>query len=162
MEPLYQPLNDAVHAIVSKLLPQGYNVSNEAPDTLQGITDYYRSTGRLCVSSLASTDTIYGDPATNHAARAWHDYHHIKGKFAFNLLGEVATFKAQAEDLAEYFNPYDTVTEEPHRIARAYLRADIVGQTEFYHVHKRFVVRQRAFCLAYVRNPVAALADGSF
>ena len=86
---LSRKLNAAVLAMVNNLLPMGYDVSDNAPDTYEKLVNHVNKTGRILVWSGASETTIYGDREVNYAFRAWHDYVHFTHQLGFSVLDEI-------------------------------------------------------------------------
>lgn len=62
-------------------------------------TDYWR-TGRILITSRFDGGSIYGDPAVNHAARAWHDMAHILSNAPFDAEGERIAAELQVCQIA--------------------------------------------------------------
>lgn len=54
----------------------------------------------LPVWAGSSDATIFGDPATNHAFRAWHDSLHLKSGLGFSVAEEVELGRRQAVEVA--------------------------------------------------------------
>ena len=159
LQPLYQPFNDAVLLIARRLMPNGFDVYESAPDTLAGATWHYRHFGRIGIWSGASDQTIFGDPAVNHAFRAWHDWHHVNLQAEFTADGERRVLQAQQADLWRYWYFADLTPWEyyEYHAARMLLDAEVAGQLAYQATHRDFPVDQRAFALAYILNPVSAL-----
>ncbi len=120
---LNQSFNIAVLQIVSRLFPTGFDVSANAPDSLESLTLHYERTGRICVWDGACDQTIFGDPGINHSFRAWHDSKHLFGQFAFNKEGETAVFFEQAKDIYSLFGG-GTIANRFVDI----VRAEIIGE----------------------------------
>lgn len=92
----------------------------------------------MLVFDGASENTIYGDPRVNHAFRAWHDACHIRARAGFDLAGEMRTCDRQ---IAEFYAAFPSA---PKEIADL-LRAEIIGQAEYFAVTGAFPVNQKAF-----------------
>ncbi len=149
---LNQAFNVAVLQIADRLFPTGFDVSANAPDSLESLTRHYQETGRLLVWNGASDKTIFGDPEVNYAFRAWHDSKHIFGQFAFNLEGETQAFFAQAKDIYALFGG--------GTIANGFvdiLRAEIIGEFEYTEVRGGFPIDQIGFARDYLCTPEQAL-----
>lgn len=87
-------LNEVIKEQVARLGIQ-YRAADFAPGTYADL----RADGcnpTLVVWAGASHNTIYGDPAVNHAFRAWHDWTHIRYSLPFTLAGEVQAAQIQA------------------------------------------------------------------
>jgi len=144
--------NQAVLNITAQFLPQGFDVSLDAPSTYQRLKAHVARTGRLLVFGGASDRTIYGDPAVNHAFRAWHDFCHLEGGFDTSFVGEVATCRLQTRQLLTKYGDSDRTWRWQKLV-----EAGIVGQARHFERHGRFPVDQVAFVQANLRDPVASL-----
>lgn len=150
--PLSVRLNVAVLHIASRLFPTGFDVGENAPDTLEALRSYVRSTGRMLVWSGASESTIFGDREVNYAFRAWHDHAHLCGNHPFTPAGEAAVCEEQISDLVASCR-----CRETEQMARLVF-AEVVGQVAYQSVHNgAFPRNQRAFVQAYLGAPYDAI-----
>jgi hypothetical protein len=133
--------NVAVRHMAQRLLPAGWDEVakfEDAPTTLQGITEYATRNGRLCIATEESDGTIFDCADTNVHLRAWHDSVHFRHQTAFNVAGEAATVYVQVAQLYRVFG----FNEKTVRWA-SLLLADILGlvlhvkQTGKYPKNKR-------------------------
>ena len=85
-------LNVAVLVITRRLLPGGFEISENAPETYYELVRHFESGQRYVVYSGGSEHTIFGDPEVNYHFRAWHDWCHWQGKHDFSFQGEYATY----------------------------------------------------------------------
>lgn len=145
-------LNQAILDITAELLPNGFDVSPHAPSTYQELKARMGRTGRLVVYAGASDRTIYGDPAVNHAFRAWHDHCHLEGGHDTSFVGEVATCRLQTRHLLHRYGD-SWRTWRWQRI----VEAEIIGQARHFDRHGQFPVDQARFVSAYLNDPDAAL-----
>jgi len=97
--PFSPRLNSAIKRITADLLPEGFDLSQTAPETLESLTETVNRTGRFVINPDFSDCTIFGDPAVNHQFRAWHDYCHYIGQFPFTTAGEAQAAALQIEQL---------------------------------------------------------------
>jgi hypothetical protein len=148
MEPLDPELNTAIVTIASRLFPDGFDVSNDAPDTYEKLKSHLDAGKRLVVFAGGSQHTIYADPAVNHAFRAWHDWTHWTGQHELTFQGELAVCDAQRKHLIELLS--DTPQT---RYWSEIINAEIIGQATFFEYHKRFPDDQRGFVEAYLKDP---------
>lgn len=118
-------------------------VSVDAPATLEAATEYYRRTGRVCVSDAFCDRTIFARSDTNIAFRAWHDWHHIRLQAPFNREGEAMVATAQLGDCLRLM-PADRWLQS----ARV-LECEILGQFDYQAETGRFPDDQRAFTREY-------------
>ena len=73
--------------ITGLVLPDGYDVSKDAPNTWEAARDYLASTGRICV--LPGRDPTGVLPEASYGAfRAWHDWVHVTCGCKFSENGE--------------------------------------------------------------------------
>jgi hypothetical protein len=147
-----QTLKQAILEMTSRLLPDGFDVSDDAPQTMEQLKALMNTGNRMRVWSGGSEDTIYKEPYVNFAFRAWHDLCHWQGHFPFTLEGEIATCEMQCHQLLDCYGDNE-VTQRWCTV----LRAEVVGQALYYHRHKRFPENQAAFTRAYVSDPEGAL-----
>lgn len=85
-------------------------------------------------------------------ARAWHDWAHLTLNADFSIAGETAACEFQCRQLIDFLGD-----EEGHKAGNI-LRAEIVGQVNYYQRHKTYVQRQMAFVVQYLNDPDLALA----
>lgn len=147
IKPINKAFNVAVLHMCSRVLPKGFDVSDDAPDTLAKLTAHYKATGRVLVWSGESDNTIYGDKDVNFAFRAWHDAIHIEHQFEFTLSGEAAVCNIQIQQLIKVYGASDAVIEFCELI-----RAEVVGQAELYARTGAYASDQRAFTIDYIKG----------
>jgi hypothetical protein len=145
--------NAAILTICSRVLPGGFDVSDEAPETYEELIAHLDAGGRMLVYSGGSERTIYGDPEVNFAFRAWHDWCHWRGRYDFSHEGERAACAMQGDHLiARYGDSPQT------RRWQCILHAEIIGQREYFDRHGAFPEDQRAFVAAYLAEHRPKLA----
>lgn len=149
MTALYRKLDDAIVTLAGDVLPDGFDVADDAPHTYQELIVLIDGGHRMKVWSGGTRHTIYGRPEVNYAFRAWHDWWHWRIRAPFTPDGETATCEAQIAHLNRRLGP--------DAKAEALLKAEIIGQTEYHRWHKRFPDDQRGFVLAYLERPDEAL-----
>jgi hypothetical protein len=147
-----QALKQAILETTARLLPDGFDVSDDAPQTYEQLKTLMDAGNRMRVWTGGSEDTIYNEPYVNYAFRAWHDICHWEGQFGFTVDGEIATCEMQCRQLFEFYGNNET-TQQWCTI----LRAEIVGQALYFQRHKRFPKKQTHFFAAYIRDPEGAL-----
>ena len=101
----------------------------------------------MLVWSGASEHTIFGEPEINWAFRAWHDWCHYYGAHAFTPEGERAVFRMQCSHLLLF---YGDSLRTRHWIKL--LRAEVIGQQDYFYKHGHFPYDQRAFVEAYLNG----------
>jgi hypothetical protein len=143
-------LNAAVHTIARRLFPSGYHVAEDAPDTLDKLCASFDAR-RYVVFSGASDHTIFDDAETNWAFRAWHDWHHWRGKLPFTPEGEAEACRRQQADLVTVYGD----SPQTQRWADI-LDAEINGQLAYGRYHGgEFPTDQKAFVVAYLKDRAA-------
>jgi hypothetical protein len=131
--------------IVDDVLAIPYDVASIAPDTLQGVTNHWRLTGRLLVWDGACDTTVFSAPSVNHAFRAFHDYCHVQNQRAFNEHGERLACADQIQIIR------DAIADQRKAdIAARHCWADIVGIIEHRNTYGNFPTNQRAFIADYL------------
>lgn len=155
--PVSPMLNVAVHMFAARVWPQGFDLSETAaPDSLKRLKAEYASRGRITIYSGGCDGTIFDDAGTNQMFRAWHDWAHLALDANFSMEGETRACELQCSQILAAYGDGETGQE----MARV-LRAEIIGQAQFWNRNRRYVTRQRAFTLAYLDNPETALS-GNF
>lgn len=144
--------NSVVQAMARRFMPQGFDVSSDAPDTLEALRKHYKKTGRILVWNGASDRTIFGDPEVNFAFRAWHDYTHLKISAPFDRPGETAVALVQTADMYQRMG----YCNNSRRYARI-IDAEIVGQLRHQETFGEFPEDQLGFVQAYLKNATRSL-----
>jgi len=147
MEPLDRRFDTAVLHIANKLCPSGYQASEDAPDTYVKLRAHLDRTKQMLVWSGASENTIFGEPEINWAFRAWHDWCHYYGAHPFTPEGERAVVEMQCSHLLLFYGD-SLQTRQWMKI----LRAEIIGQQQYFHQHGHFPHDQRAFVEACING----------
>lgn len=161
MHAQHQMLEDCTLAMAAQCWPMGYDVSNVAPDTYAALRRINIATGTVLVWNGASEDTIYSCPAVNYAARAWHDWCHLRGDYDFSMDGEAATCRMQVNMLSTWCEARGIDAFE-RQLAANLLDADINGQGAWKRRWGTDVVRQREFDVHYIVSRSGALAVKSY
>lgn len=101
---LYPPFDNTILSIVRLYMPDGFDTTPDAErvDSLEKITKIHHKTGRVCVWSGQSANTIFATPEINHAFRAWHDLVHIQESLPFTLQGEIEVCMVQKRHVSHY------------------------------------------------------------
>jgi hypothetical protein len=151
--PLDTGLNVAILQMANQLFPLGFDVADEAPATYEELTTRLDAGNRMVVFSGGSDHTIYGDPEINACFRAWHDWCHWRGRHDLTFGSEQAVAEMQAAQLLTLYGN----TRSSRRWADI-IRAEVIGQAEFYRRHKLFPDDQYGFIEAYLKDPEMALS----
>jgi len=91
MRPL---LAQAVVELAHNCFPEGFYVSQDAPQTCEDIAKSFAS-GRFTVWSGGSDLTVWGSPFVNWCFRAWHDWCHLHVGCSLTEDGEAAAMRMQ-------------------------------------------------------------------
>lgn len=89
--PLCPAFTHLAHSIARDLMPEGWDVIPNAPDTLPDLRDYYHENKRIAVNTESRYGCTVGDLEAHYAFRAWHDLLHVldpDAGSAFDLEGE--------------------------------------------------------------------------
>lgn len=142
-----------VLAMAMRVLPEGWDVAADAPQTFDELCEHWEWVGRVRVWNGACDRTIFSEPRFNYAMRAWHDWCHLHLIQDFSAENERAVCEhQQVQVLTEYGDNLRTQSW------CAILEADCIGQLEYKERHGRFPDNQEGFVLAYLVDRNAALA----
>lgn len=161
MESAYRILDIEFNAAVAHLADKtarGVRIADIAPQTYEEVIYQIETHGVIVVWSGASQHTIFGDPETNYAFRAWHDWCHWCGKSDFSPSGETAAAYMQREQLIALYGD----TPRTRRWCKI-IEAEIIGQIRYREQHGEFPIDQYAFVVDYLKASHAkngALAHG--
>ena len=155
--PLSKRLNIAVRQITGHVLPQGFDVSEDAPNTYDDLQAHFAKTGRVLVWSGASDHTIFGDPEVNHMFRAWHDTKHILFELPFTLEGEIEACRLQCEDIKALYGEGET-----GKALIKLVEAEVIGQALYHDARGGFPKDQRGFISHCIDDPYAAIHAGQY
>jgi len=148
--PLDPALNVAVRHMAMRCCPAGWDTVEkfeDAPTTLQAVTEYATRNGRLCIASEDSDGTIYDCADTNHHLRAWHDSVHFRHQIGFHVAGEAAATYVQVAQLYRVYG----VNAESRRWAELLL-ADILGLVIHYQRSRRWPKHKRNGTINEAKN----------
>ena len=152
-------LRYALDMVIANILPQGFDITDQgnSVDTLEKITTHHKETGRIKVWSGASGNTVFRSAASNHAFRAWHDYHHINKQLPFTSDGEKAVVELQLADIRESIPP-SKYRDEVEQI----IIALIVGEVAYESKYGIFPQDEIGFIGEYIQNKESALTGGKY
>lgn len=155
IQPFNKGFNVAVQTIANRLFPTGFDVSKDAPSTLQELNEHIAKTGRMLVSSEFSDHTVFACNETNYAFRAWHDWCHWKGQFPFTYLGELDAYEMQVSHLHERYGATNSDGSINRQVMEweILMDAEVCGQALYFEQHKEFPTDQREFVKNYMYRP---------
>lgn len=143
-EPMSVAFNAACYAMANRVLPLGFDVSSEAPSTLEALNHCIETNKRMVVSNENSESTIFADAETNYAFRAWHDWTHWHLQAPFTLEGECMVACQQVRDLAKVYG---------ERTANQFAKLvyeEVIGQALAFAIAGNFPKDQTAFAQSFL------------
>lgn len=115
--------------------------------TLNRYVEHFRSTGKIQVwSGGGCENTIFGDPYYNLIGRCFHEFHHVNFKLGYDFASESIVASLQASVL-----PTEFIFE------KELILIDILGQAQYYSLHREFLKNQRLFVVEYMIDPINAI-----
>lgn len=124
--------------------------SKNISQTLATQMERYQKTGKILVWIGASDKTIFGENPSgingNWAFRCFHEMTHISRGIGFNFAGESMVCSIQCSMI-----PVDWVLE------RELIQIEIIGQNQYFNIHKCFLKDQRKFAIDYMIDPEKAI-----
>jgi hypothetical protein len=118
---------------IAPLVTPGWNVRDNAPETLEACTAAYQESGKVIVFPGDYQGALFADAHCNEAFNAWHDWCHIKGQYSFDLEGEKLVHSCMESDLCNWWqNSRVPVIRPAYERARALLRQHNVGRLEYW------------------------------
>jgi monomeric isocitrate dehydrogenase len=139
-KPLSKEFNEAVVRMANKFLPDGFEVSDNAPSTYNALVRHLNEGNKMVVYGSDANNSIYADSYVNHCFRAWHDWCHWQGKHDFSLAGEIATYELMCEQIIDEYGR-NKRTFQWCKI----MEIEVVEQRLFYERYGQFVLDQSAF-----------------
>lgn len=122
--------------------------NSDLETTLNRNIETFEKTNKIFVNSNNCQNSIYSNETINLYARSIHDYCHIKYKLSYNFFGESLVANLQANML-----PKDWLFE------KQLILIDVIGQLQYFHKHKVYLLNQRKFCIDYLKNPIEAVLN---
>lgn len=123
--------------IIGRLLPQGYDVSADAPDDFDAAVAYFEKHGTVCVTDHFGPDVIMRTPDQQYAFAAWHDLCHVRLKAGFDREGERLVQTCQKATLFKWFLNIDgkgrNCSQHEFNRAAAVLHANNIGRLDYWH-----------------------------
>ena len=146
-----QALALATAEIAPFLMPAGWIVTNDVPDCLEGIIQFFQQNGKIAVSDYWGDDTLFDSPELSQAFNAWHDYRHITALGSFDQAGERRVNDAMHEDLFHWWNNSRVpITSAAYQRAKMVLNVHNVGRLDFWHAYGEAPPNPRDFALGFL------------
>lgn len=158
MKPIDNTLARATRDIVAALLPQGFAVESNAPETLEDCSTYMAIHGRPCVSNWFGPESIFGQPCDHYAFSAWHDYRHITTQGSFDRCGERVVNTAMLNDLCAWWHRTECTLRDYNRAA-ACIKAHNLGRLDYWHSFGDAPPNARLFTTGYL-SALGILVEG--
>lgn len=147
--PICPDFNKLVLAIARDLMPEGWDVIPDAPDTLADLRAYYEEHGRIAVNVESRHGCTIGDPEVHYAFRAWHDLIHVLNadQAVFDLPGEKVAADRHREEI------YRRLGYTPESAwYGALIEIEIVAQNAHAIRHGYYPPDQRAFAERWLKD----------
>ena len=145
LKPFNTKFNVAVLRMAELVCPMGYDVVDNAPQSLPELTEHIARTRRITVERSNSDATIFGCPEANWAFRAWHDWTHFIMQAPFTLEGELAVAHRQIEDMYRVFGYCREADDFSWLILE-----EVYGQACYKEKYGNFPQDQREFARRYL------------
>ena len=139
VDALKRAMTELVHRVAMQQ-PLVYSVRRHAPENIHELKA--ASTSRMVILGEFSDRTIFGDPSSNHAQRAWHDNYHLELSADTDMLGEWRVAIAQANEASRLMG--DTAAD--------WIFSDIFGQTLHMQKYGLFPLDQMGFVHHFVTS----------
>ncbi len=127
-------LNCAVLHIATRLFPRGFDLSLDAPATLEELTAHIASGKRMMVWSGHTRSTLFPDLEFLYAFRAWHQYCHWKGGNPMTAEGERGALALHATHLHTLYGS-TTQVNEWIALIRTEIMESVTQAPSVFHYH---------------------------
>ena len=136
---------------------KNYSIASKTTDNFDKFVAETKANGYITISLEGCENTIYktekdSGVVYNILARLWHDTHHLNSHLGFSANDEVEVCNLQIGEFLDwhiskgYGDMYGTNIDNAIKI----IKADIVGQLEYYTKFKQFVPNQIKFIFDYL------------
>ena len=131
-------------------MPHGFDITDDHSkcDTEKKVREYWMQHGRIIVWSGESENTMYANPETNHAFRAWHDWVHVTMNLGHNTEHESLVCRQQQEMVLFHAHKY-VVGHDRWTLVKL-LECEIIEQRKYYDRYGHYVPNQREFTKEYM------------
>lgn len=133
------------------MLEKGYEIKPfaHAPSTYNELLLMHLTyPNLLVVYDGGSANTIFSSPDMNFTFRAFHDFGHLAHRLDFQFKNEMKLGELQANEI--YDDLLGTVGIERANVVRDIVRAEIIGQIEYYQIHRRYIDDQQTYVKGYL------------
>jgi len=144
-------LEDFLSAWGRDMLQRGFTIetSKDAPSTYQELRALREfSPAKIIVYNGGCDNTIFSQSVYNHLFRAFHDFGHLSHGLDFQFKNEITLGERQANEVYDAVLP--TIGLERANVVRQIIRAEIIGQIEYYQIHRRYIDDQKTYVIGYL------------
>lgn len=128
-----------------------YEVILGAPSTFNEVVNHRKIRGLFGITPEGASPSIYGDVKHNYAARALHDFYHVKLHKDFSLDDEYVVARYQRGEMYNILR-LNGFSHGVSKKSADLLFDDIVLQIQYYYKTGRYVEDQVAFMKLHSRN----------
>ena len=119
-----------------------FELNDNAPETFKDLKESTVNGKHLLIATAGNATSIYGEHV-NSLFRFYHDVTHLTLDSGFSLEGETKVINQHITDAIDY---------GLSSLALEILKADTLGQVQYYYKNKRFVSDQIAFIDCVLNN----------
>lgn len=132
---------------------QNYSIAPTTTDNFDKFVAETEANGYITISLEGCENTIYKTEQNsgvvyNILARLWHDTHHLNSHLGFGANDEKIVCDLQIQEFLDWCSIDNNQNDVSNAIK--IIKADIVGQLEYYDKFKQFVPNQINFILEYL------------
>src|SRR5687768_8886424 len=113
MNDLDPTLTLATMDIAPMLMPNGWDVRRESPNTYEDCVRTWTECGKICVSDYFGPELIFGAPDCSYAFNAWHDWCHVTLSARFDREGERKVNECMQSHLFKWWTTSKVPVTEP-------------------------------------------------
>jgi hypothetical protein len=137
--------------ILGVIMPQGFDICDPAPSSLEACTEYFRTHGKVGVDPSFEPTSIFCTPEHTHAFNAWHDWCHVKGQCTFDMAGERRVDEIMQQHLARWWvSSRRPVAQAAFDRASTVLKMFNLGRLEYWLAYGEPPADPRQFLLGYL------------
>lgn len=152
LPPVDETLAIATMDITREIMPEGYNLCDPGPDSLEACTEYFLKNGKVGVDPAFNGRTsIFHANEPHYAFQAWHDWCHVKGQCSFDIPGERRVHDIMVAHLTRWWvNSEKPVTRAAFERSQQVLRMFNLGRLEHWLAYGEPPSNPREFLYGYL------------
>lgn len=134
-----------------QMVARGYSIvpTNAAPSTYNQVREMLSGEGKtIYVYDGGCENTVFSSPQYNHIFRAYHDMGHYVHEKDFQFKNEITLGHLQSNEVFDAL--LSVVGLQRASRVRALVVAEIVGQIEYYQIHRHYIDDQRTYIKGYL------------